>query len=249
MACIRVENVSLTYPIYGSSARSFKNTLLNATTGGRLDRNNKSVMVEALRDVSFTLVPGDRLALLGHNGAGKSTLLKVLAHIYEPTQGRVRVKGRMNCLFDIMMGMDHELNAYENILLRGLILGLKKSEVQAIVPRVEDFADLGDFFKMPIKTYSAGMKFRLAFGIITSIFSEIILIDEIVSVGDAPFLEKAKTQINHMVNQAESMVLASHDLHIVKSMCNKGLLLENGMTQFFGNIDEAIDKYQEKGKT
>ena len=132
--------------------------------GGRLNRESSSnVMVEALNDVSFKLEKGDRLALLGHNGAGKSTLLKVLAHIYEPTQGKVKVVGRMNCLFNIMMGMDQEMNAYENIMLQGLILGLSKPEIRKIMPDVAEFSELGDFMKLPIKTYSAGMKVRLAF--------------------------------------------------------------------------------------
>src|ERR1700704_893567 len=114
MAFIQVENVFLTYPVYGSNARSFRVTLMNKATGGRIGKNSNNIMVEALRDISFTLEPGDRLALLGNNGAGKSTLLKVLAHIYEPNKGFVHVTGRVNCLFDIMMGMDHELNGYEN---------------------------------------------------------------------------------------------------------------------------------------
>jgi|SRR5579862_492743 len=243
MACVEVENVSLIYPIYGSNARSFKATLLNKATGGLLGTQSNNITVEALRDISFKLEPGDRLALLGHNGAGKSTLLKVLAHIYEPTQGSVHVKGRMNCLFDIMMGMDHELNAYENIALRGLILGLSKSEIQKIVPRVEEFAELGDFFKMPIKSYSSGMKVRLAFGIITNVYSEILLIDEIVNVGDAKFMEKAKAQMRSLVHQSEFMVLSSHDTHIVREFCNKALWLEKGTIKSFGNIEDVLTAY------
>src|SRR6267154_3816572 len=140
MACVEVENVSLTYPVYGSNARSFKATLINKATGGRLGTSSGNVVVEALKDVSFKLEKGDRLAIIGHNGAGKSTLLKVLANIYEPTKGSVNVKGRLNCLFDIMMGMDLELNGYENILLRGLIMGLSKSEIRNIVHKVEEFS-------------------------------------------------------------------------------------------------------------
>lgn len=243
MACICVNNVSLTYPIYGSNARSFKATLLNKATGGLIGRHHNSMNVEALRDISFELELGDRLALLGHNGAGKSTLLKVLAKIYEPTKGSVTVNGRINCLFDIMMGMEHELDAYENIALRGLILGLSKSEIQRIIPRVEEFAELGDFIKMPIKSYSSGMKVRLAFGIITNVFSEILLIDEIVNVGDAKFLEKAKAQMKSLVHQSEFMVLSSHDTHIVREFCNKGLWLEHGIVKCFGTIDEVLAAY------
>ncbi len=240
MACIQLKNVSLTYPIYGANARSFKSTLINIATGGRLDSSKGNITVEALRDISFTLEKGDRLALIGHNGAGKSTLLKVLAKIYEPTKGTVDVQGQVNCLFDIMMGMDHELNGYENITLRGMILGLSKLKIQEIIPQVEEFAQLGDFLKMPIKSYSAGMKVRLAFGIITSVASEVLLIDEIVNVGDAKFIEKAKARMKSLVYQSQFMVLSTHDTSIVREFCNKALWLKEGKIEGFGSIDEVL---------
>jgi ABC-type polysaccharide/polyol phosphate transport system ATPase subunit len=244
MASIKLENVALSYPIYGANSRSFKATLLNMATGGRLNLASTNIMVEALRDVSFQLKKGDRLALLGHNGAGKSTLLKVLAQIYEPTQGSVNVQGQVNCLFDIMMGMDHELNGYENIMLRGLILGLAKQETRKMIPQVEEFGELGDFMKMPIKTYSAGMKLRLAYGIITSIHSEILLIDEIVNVGDASFMQKAKERLEGMVDQADIMVLSTHDTAIVREFCNKALWLEKGIVKALGNVEEVLKIYK-----
>jgi len=245
MACVEVENVSLMYPVYGSNSRSFKASLINFATGGKLNRESSSnIMVEALNNVSFKLEKGDRLALLGHNGAGKSTLLKVLAHIYEPTEGKVKVVGRMNCLFNIMMGMDQEMNAYENIMLQGLILGLSKPEIRKIIPDVAEFSELGDFMKLPIKTYSAGMKVRLAFGIITNVFSEILLIDEIVNVGDASFLEKATERMKSLVHKSEFMVLSTHDTHVVKELCNKALILEQGKLKCFGNVDDVLKVYE-----
>ena len=244
MACIEINNVSLTYPVYGANARSFKSTLINVATGGRLHKNSGSMVVEALKDVSFKLEKGDRLALLGHNGAGKSTLLKVLANIYEPTTGTVNVQGSTNCLFDIMMGMDHELNGYENIMIRGMILGLSKPDIRKIIPKVEEFSELGDFMKMPIKSYSAGMKVRLAFGIITNIHSEILLIDEIVNVGDANFIEKAKAQMKSLVYQSEFMVLSTHDTNIVKEFCNKAILLKEGRVKYFGTVKETLKRYK-----
>lgn len=244
MANVEIENVSLTYPVYGSNARSFRTTLINKAIGGHLRQNSGNVVVKALKGVSFKLEKGDRVALIGHNGAGKSTLLKVLAHIYEPTKGVVNVKGSVNCLFDIMMGMDHELNGYENILLRGLILGLSKAETRKIVPLVEEFSELGDFMKMPIKSYSSGMKIRLAFGIITNIFAEILLIDEVVNVGDTKFLQKAKIQMKNLVHRSEFMVLSSHDTHIVKEFCNKALWLEKGTVKFFGSLEEGFKQYR-----
>lgn len=243
MASVEVKNVSLSYPIYGSNARSFKTTLLNFATGGKLNTNSSSIRVEALKNVSFKLEKGDRLAIIGHNGAGKSTLLKVLANIYEPTQGLVNVKGRMNCLFDIMMGMDQELNGYENIKLRGLILGLSHAEIEQIIPRIVEFSELGDFMKLPIKSYSSGMKVRLGFGIITNVFSEILLIDEIVNVGDAQFIQKAKAQMKSLIHQSEFMVLSTHDINIVKEFCNKAIWLEKGTVKEFGSIEKVLAKY------
>lgn len=244
MASIEVENVSLTYPIYGANARSFKATLVNMATGGRLGENQGLIVVEALKDVSFKLEKGDRLALLGHNGAGKSTLLKVLAKIYEPSEGTVRVTGRTNCLFDIMMGMENELNGYENIMLRGMILGLSKKEVRTILPQIEAFAELGDYMKMPIKSYSSGMKVRLAFGIITHVYSEILLIDEVINAGDARFMEKAKTQMQSLIHQSEFMVLSTHNTQTVREMCNKALWLKEGKVHLFGTVDEVLQSYQ-----
>ncbi len=243
MAKIDLEDVSLTYPIYGSDARSIKNTVLNFATGGLLERGGKSFSVQAIRNLSLQLRKGDRLALIGHNGAGKSTLLKVLAKIYEPTAGSVTVKGSLNCLFDITMGMDQELNGYENIKMRGLISGLSKSKIHEIIPKVEEFAELGNFMGMPIKTYSTGMRMRLAFGIIVNVFAEILLVDEVVNVGDARFMEKAKLQIKSLVRESEIMVFSSHDVTLIREFCNKALWLEKGVIKCLGPVDDVLTKY------
>ncbi len=129
-------------------------------------------------------------------------------------------------------------------MIRGMILGLSKVEIRKIVPKVEEFSELGDFLKMPIKSYSAGMKIRLAFGIITNVYSEILLIDEIVNVGDANFIQKAKDQMKNLVHQSEYMVLSTHDTSIVKEFCNKAILLKEGQVKYFGRVEEALKLYQ-----
>src|ERR1700677_139217 len=206
MTHLTLENVGLSYPVYGANGRSMKSGLIKMATGGRLAKSHSSVMVEALKDINLDLQPGDRLGLVGHNGAGKTTLLKVLAQIYEPTTGKISVTGRSNCLFDIMMGMDQDSSGYENIVLRGLIFGLSHRQARGLIPDIEEFSELGDFMGMPIKTYSSGMKVRLAFGIITSIPLEILLLDELVNLGDAGFIAKAKKRMKNLILQADTIV-------------------------------------------
>lgn len=240
MISIDLQEVSLIYPIYGTQARSLKTSIINLATGGRLNKDDGTVKVEALKDINLKLEVGDRLGLIGHNGAGKTTLLKVLAQIYEPTRGSVKVKGQTNCLFDIMIGIDPALTGYENIMLRGLILGLSRREVEKKVPEIEEFAELGQFINMPLKSYSSGMLIRLAFGIITSIRSEILLVDEVVNVGDARFMEKAKARMTSLIHQADIMVLSTHDHNLIGEFCNKALWLEHGQIKAFGNTAEVL---------
>lgn len=246
MASIELENMCLAYPVYGTNSRSLKTSVLNIATGGHLNKEERTVTVEALKDINLKLTAGDRLGLVGHNGAGKTTLLKVLAQIYGPTRGSVKITGKTNCIFDIMVGIDAGLTGYENIMLRGLILGLSKRDVEKIIPEVENFAELGEFIKMPLKSYSAGMLLRLAFGIATSIRSEILLVDEVMNVGDARFMEKAKARVTSLIHQSEIMVLSTHDHALIKEFCNKAIWLEKGQIKAFGPADEVLDKMQVK---
>src|SRR3569832_2031665 len=242
MASIELNHVSLEYPIYGTSSRSLKNTVINLATGGKLNKDDKIVRVEALKNIQLKLTNGDRVGLIGHNGAGKTTLLKVLAQIYEPSQGSVVIDGKVNCLFDIMVGIDSNLTGYDNIFLRGLILGYSKDEIRKAIPLIEEFAELGEYIRMPLKSYSSGMLLRLAFGIITSIKSEILLIDEIVNVGDARFISKAKARMSSLIHQSDIMVLSTHDENTIKEFCNKALWLEKGELKFMGTVDEVLDR-------
>ena len=240
MASIELQDVSLVYPIYGTNSRSLKSSMIHFATGGRLNREHSIVQVEALKNINFSLKSGDRLGLIGHNGAGKTTLLKVLAQIYEPTKGKVCVSGEAHCLFDIMVGMDFSLTGYENILLRGFLLGLSKKEVENAIPKIEEFAELGDFIKMPLKSYSSGMLVRLAFGIITSVPTQILLVDEVVNVGDSRFVQKAKARMSSLVHQSDILVLSTHDMGIIKEFCTMAARLEHGEVVAFGKIEEVL---------
>jgi len=218
--------------------------MLAATTGGRIGSEAKHVVVQALDQVSFRLDDGDRVALIGHNGAGKTTLLRVLAGIYEPRIGFMRIEGRVTPMFDLNLGIDPESTGYENIILRGLYMGLKKSEILARRDSVAEFTELGPFLDLPVRTYSAGMQARLAFAMATCIEPEILLLDEGIGAGDAEFLEKANERLDHFVRKAGILVLASHSIELVRKLCKKAILMEHGRIVCVGEVDEGLEIYR-----
>lgn len=234
MSSIDLKQISLAYPVYGTSARSLKVSLMHAATGGKLFKNKAQVTIQALQDISLQLKTGDRLGLIGHNGAGKTTLLKVLAQVYPPTSGTLCVSGRINSLFNVMVGMDPGLTGYETIFLRGLLAGLSKKEIRHRLPEIEAFAGLGEFMQMPLNTYSAGMLVRLGFAIMVHVPTEILLIDEIFGAGDEAFMQKAKEKISDLIEQSHILVFSSHDLQLIHQFCNQVLWLEHGKIKYFG---------------
>lgn len=249
MASIRLENVVVSFPVYDQSSRSLKKRLLSATTGGRIESSTNSgkiSVVQALDGVTLSLQHGDRIGLVGHNGAGKTTLLRVLARIYEPTTGSAHIEGHTAPLFDVALGMDPESTGYENIVLRGLFLGLTRADIDAQVDEIAAFTELGDFLNLPIRTYSAGMRMRLAFAISTSIEPDILLLDEGIGAGDASFLDKANKRLQEFTKRAAIIVLASHAEELVKSMCNKAALMEHGKVILQGPTDKVLEAYNRR---
>jgi len=248
MARVCLQNLSIDFPVYETSARSLKNSLLGLTTGGRIGTDDRSntLYVRALDDVSLAFEHGDRVALIGHNGAGKTTLLRVLAGIYEPVSGQMRTEGRIAPTFDPMLGMEMESTGYENIFLRGLFLGLTPKEIAAKTEEIAQFADLGDYLSMPVRTYSSGMAMRLAFAVATSIEPDILLMDEWLSAGDAAFIGKAEKRLLDFVGNASIVVVASHDLGLLRRTCNKGILLKQGRVLITGSVDEVLAAYNEQ---
>ncbi|QUM87863.1 ABC transporter ATP-binding protein [Moritella sp. 36] len=240
---ISLKNVSLDIPIYDGSNISIKKQLLSYATGGRLATESKVCRVQALKNINIDINKGDRVALLGHNGAGKSTFLKLLSTIYHPTSGTININGEVSTLFEVGLGMDPEMNGIDNIITRGLLYGLKKNQIVAMIPEVVDFTELGEFINLPIRTYSNGMLLRLAFAISTIVKRDILLLDEIIGAGDASFMNKAEARINELVEASDVMVLASHSNEILKKMCNRGLVFRHGEIIFDSNIDESIDFY------
>ncbi|WP_257280023.1 ABC transporter ATP-binding protein [Endozoicomonas sp. ISHI1] len=225
---IKLDNVSVRFPIYDAKQRSFKQTILNAATGGTILDSGKLTEVEALRNITLDIKEGDRVALLGHNGSGKTTLLRVMAGVYTPTSGAISVKGKVTSLLDSMLGMDGEATGIENIYLRGLFLGLKPKKIRSLTDDIIDFSELGNFISMPVRTYSSGMVLRLAFAISMSVQPEILIMDEWISVGDENFKNKADSRLASYVNNAGILVLATHNTYFAKTLCSSVIQLNHG---------------------
>jgi ABC-type polysaccharide/polyol phosphate transport system ATPase subunit len=247
VAEISLNDVSISFPIYDGASRSLKKRIVAASTGGRISMvDGRPAVVAALENVTFSVEHGDRLALIGHNGAGKTTLLRVMAGIYAPVSGEVHRVGKVAPLFDTSFGMDVEATGYENIRLRGLYLGMTKRQIDDRIDEITDFAELGAFMGMPLRTYSAGMRTRLAFAVSTSIDPEILLLDEQIGAGDAAFMVKATRRLEQLVERSGILVLASHSDDAVRQFCTKGVVLEHGRVQFFGAAEEALEFYRTK---
>jgi ABC-type polysaccharide/polyol phosphate transport system ATPase subunit len=199
----------------------------------------------ALRDVDLRVVHGESLAVIGPNGAGKSTLLQVLAGIITPSAGVVEIDGHVSSLLTLGVGFDQELSGRDNIRLAGAFMGLHHRDVEARLPDIVEYADIGPFIDAPIKTYSAGMRARLGFSIATAVDPDILLLDEVLATGDASFREKSKARVLELVGQAKAIVLVTHDMSWVTEYCNRALLLEEGRIVIEGAPAEVVAIHQE----
>jgi lipopolysaccharide transport system ATP-binding protein len=243
VAKITISDVSISFPLYHGESRSLKKTMF-AAASGRLGEDRKHrLVVEALRNVSFSLKTGDRLGLVGANGAGKTTLLRTMAGIYEPVLGRITFTGAVTALLDPGQGMNPELTGRENIRLRGLFNGLKEAQILDLQDNVASFAGLGDFLELPVRTYSSGMVVRLGFALATAIKPQILLMDEWILAGDAAFLDKAKHRLETMVRGAEILVLSSHSADIVLQWCNRVIWMDGGKIRADGTPEEVLSAY------
>jgi ABC-type polysaccharide/polyol phosphate transport system ATPase subunit len=240
MARIELDRVGLTFRV----RKNIRLTLKEFLIGQMFRRDRNPIMeVQALQDVNLRAAQGDRVGIIGHNGAGKSTLLKVLAGIYPPTGGRRVVEGRISSLFDISLGFEAEATGWENIAYRSYLQGETTRSVRAKRDAIADFSELGDFLNMPVRYYSAGMLVRLAFSIATAIDPEILLIDEVLSVGDMAFQHKARERMEEMMARAHLMVVVSHELASLEKLCNVGVWMDHGRVVRTGPIREVIEAY------
>lgn len=219
-------------------------TALFSRLGGTIEAHNRTMHVQALRDISLELNDGDRLGLVGHNGAGKTTFLRLISGVYPPTAGLARVEGKVSSFTDITLGMEPEATGWQNIVFRGVFLGLTFKEAEALAPLIAEFSELGEFLDLPVRTYSTGMFLRLAFAISTSVQPDIVVMDEMIAAGDQNFLQKARLRIESLLEKASILVLASHSDEIIKTFCNKVLWLEKGRLRMLGDADEVTHLYK-----
>jgi ABC-type polysaccharide/polyol phosphate transport system ATPase subunit len=235
---ISVQDVSITYRTTFERTPTLKDALVRLGRGQRVVRE-----IEAVKHVSFDLEQGKILGIVGHNGAGKSTIMRALAGILPPTSGKVEVRGRVSTLLALGVGFNAQLSGKENVLLGGLAAGLSRAEVAERYDEIADFAELGDFMEMPMKTYSSGMYSRLAFSVAVHMEPDILLVDEALSAGDASFRHKANAKMKELLSQARTMVMVSHALGSITDMCNRAIWMDHGTLMLEGTPEEVVEAY------
>ena len=237
---VRVENLSVTYRTTVEKKPTLKKTLI------RLGRRERIIReIKAVREVSFEVPRGAALGVVGVNGAGKSTLLRTMAGILPPTDGRIEVFGRVSTLLSLGIGFKSELTGQENVVLGGLAAGLSREQMAAKYEEIADFAELGDFMDMPMRTYSSGMYGRLAFSVATSMDPDILLIDEALSTGDARFKQKSFAKMRELCGEARTIVLVSHGLRSIREICDEVIWMDEGRIAMHADADDVIEAYKE----
>lgn len=236
---VRLQDISLKFNIDVNRATSLKEFCVRF-----LKRDLRRDEFWALKHISFEVKKGDVIGIIGHNGAGKSTLLKVISGIMKPTEGIVETNGNIVPMLELGSGFDMELTGRENIFLNGAILGYSEAFLKDKCQEIIDFSELGSFIEAPIRTYSSGMLARLAFSVACVVEPEILIVDEILSVGDADFQEKSRNRMMELMTGGTTVFFVSHSLEQIKKMCNKVLWLEHGEVQAFGEAKEICERYE-----
>jgi ABC-type polysaccharide/polyol phosphate transport system ATPase subunit len=237
---VEFDNVTLKLPVNAASGGVRGTTQL----GGRIEPGFLHRQVLALRDVTFSLKPQDRVALIGGNGAGKTTLLRTAAGIYRPTAGRRTVRGRVSCLLNSGIGLSPNATGIENIRLACALYGLSGEAWRQAVAKASEFSELGPYLDIPMAHYSAGMRTRLGVSVVTTIDPEVLIIDEVFAAGDVEFAEKARKEIIRMMGRSKILMFASHSEGLLREFCNLGLLLHRGEVLHFGPLEEALIEYK-----
>jgi ABC-type polysaccharide/polyol phosphate transport system ATPase subunit len=242
MARIELTDASVTFTVRPHKKVTLKEYLVRGLFRGSV---NPAVAVHALAGINLSVRDGERVGVIGHNGAGKSTLLRLLAGIYPPTGGSREVDGKICSLFDISLGFEPEASGWENITYRAYLQGETPTSLKGKIDGIATFTELGDFLDLPVRHYSAGMLMRLAFSIATAIEPEVLLVDEVLAVGDLSFQHKAQARMKEMMASAAVMVIVAHDLTTIRDLCTTVVWMEHGQVRMQGKPDEVIAAYVE----
>ena len=239
MAVIEVKNVSVTYRVLMNKSGSLKELFRDL-----VKREAHVVNYEALKDVSFSVEAGEVVAILGRNGAGKSTLLKVLAGVLPPTKGTSKVDGKIAPMIELGAGFHPEMTGTENVLFYSALMGRDVKSVKERIPTIGEWAGVSDHMDFPLRTFSSGMIARLAFATATDQQAEVLLVDEVLSVGDADFQGKSRARMDTMISSGSAVVLVSHDMNVVRNLATRAVWLENGHVKLIGNPEEVVAAYE-----
>lgn len=244
MARVLLRNVDVTFTSRRVKRKNAETDTVNEerVSGGLIERQGSTLNVHAIRDLSLLLKPGDRLGVVGRNGAGKTTLLRTIAGIYPPKRGMVAVDGHIATMFNIGLGMNMDATGYENIRLAGIVAGKSQREIDGMQEDIIRFTGLGDYLDLPIRTYSQGMAMRLKFACATAFDADILLFDEWLGAGDAAFQARAKERLDDMVKRSRILVLATHNVKLMQSVCNQAILMQEGVITYRGDVDEVIER-------
>ena len=238
---IIVENVYKSFDIYMDKANSLKEKLL-------FWNRNKKEKREVLKNINLTIKNGEAVALIGVNGSGKSTLLKLMTKIIYPNKGKITTNGKLTSLLELGAGFHPDFTGRENIYFNASIFGLTRSEIDARIDKIIEFSELGTYIDNPVRTYSSGMYMRLAFAVAINVDAEILLVDEVLAVGDQHFQDKCIAKMKSLKNEGKTMVFVTHSLGTVKDFCNRAIWLKDGEIKLDGKPDEVIEKYLEEIK-
>jgi ABC-2 type transport system ATP-binding protein/lipopolysaccharide transport system ATP-binding protein len=236
---IEVRDVSMRYRVHKSRRRSLRESIFRSVL-----RRDEVIDVWALKEVSFSVARGDALGVIGDNGSGKSTLCLLISRIMTPTSGKVEVVGKVSALLSLGAGFQPDLTGRDNIFLNGIYLGYKRDEIQAKFKEIVDFAELWDFIDVPLRTYSSGMRARLAFSIAASIRPEVLVIDELMGVGDIRFRQKSTARMKEMISESQGLVVVSHSMQTIRSICSRVVWLDKGQMVADGPVEEVVSKYE-----
>ena len=239
MPVIEIKNVNVTYRVLMNKSSSLKELFRDAIKG-----KARVVDYVALQDISFTVDAGEVVAILGRNGAGKSTLLKVLAGVLPPTKGASRVNGKIAPMIELGAGFHPEMTGAENVLFYSALMGRDLKKVKERTNSIGEWAGVSDHMNFPLRTFSSGMVARLAFSTATDEQSDVLLVDEVLSVGDAEFQEKSKARIEQLIKNGAAVVLVSHDMHTVRAIADRAIWLENGHVKMIGKASDVVDAYE-----